>query len=154
MKVTCLKWKKSDDCDPVFLYWSIYWRCVENLRREQRSSERKGQRKEHKQSRVVGREHPQGRWRGACRLQHTHMPKYWTRYLRVWREYRVIHISRPTCGTYLRLLHLVLGIHLRDDLIHVGFQDHSPHHHLCQNVVHLGKTRSFQLRQQTKFKHR
>lgn len=31
--------------------------------------------KEHKHSRV-GREHPQGHWRVACRVQHTHMPAY------------------------------------------------------------------------------
>lgn len=137
---------------PCAFYWSSYWGCVENLRREQRSSERKGQRKEHKQSRVVGREHPQGRRRGACRLQHTHMPKYWTRHLGVWGEYRVIRTSRQTRGTYLRLLHLVLGIHLCDDLVHVGFQDHPSHHHLCQDVVHLRKTKSFQLREPIKFK--
>lgn len=83
---------------PCAFYWSSYWGCVENLRREQRSSERRGQRKEHKQSRVVDREHPQGRRRGACRLQHTHMPKYWTRYLGEWREYQVIYTSRQTAG--------------------------------------------------------
>lgn len=39
--------------------------------------------------------------------------------------------------TYLRLLHLVLGVHLCDDFIHVGLQDHPTHHHLRQNVVNL-----------------
>lgn len=42
---------------------------------------------------------------------------------------------------YLRLLHLVLSIHLRDDFVHVGLQDHAAHHHLCQDVVDLGKMR-------------
>lgn len=66
----------------------------------------------------------------------------------------VIDTSRQTSGTYLRLLHLVLGVHLCDDLVHVGFQDHPSHHHLCQNVVHLRKTRSFQLRERSNFKQR
>lgn len=38
---------------------------------------------------------------------------------------------------HLRLLHLVLGVHLHDDFVHVGLQDHSAHHHLRQNLVDL-----------------
>lgn len=76
----------------------VYWGCVENLRREQRGSERKGQRKEHKQSRVIGREHPQGHRRGACRVQHTHMPAYCIRHLEVWRWNRVTHTADERVG--------------------------------------------------------
>lgn len=48
---------------------------------EQCSSERRGRKEEHKHSRV-GREHPQGHLRVACRVQHTHMPAYCIRCLR------------------------------------------------------------------------
>lgn len=50
--------------------------------------------------------------------------------------------------TYLRLLHLVLGVHLCDDLVHVGLQDHPSHHHLCQDVVDLRNARHFKVREQ------
>lgn len=53
--------------------------------------------------------------------------------------------------TYLRLLHLVLGIHLCDDFVHVGLQDHPTHHHLGQNVVDLRKTGRFNIVKQICF---
>lgn len=55
---------------------------------------------------------------------------------------------RRTRRTYLRLLHLVLGVHLCDDLVHVGLQDHPSHHHLCQDVVDLRNARHFKVREQ------
>lgn len=99
--------------------------------------------KEHKHSRP-GREHPPCHWREACRVQHTRMPAYCTRYLS--------HTYTGEAGqTYLRLLHLVLGIHLCDDFVHVGLQDHPTHHHLRQNVVDLRKTRCFNSSKQSNF---
>lgn len=79
--------------------------------------------------------------RGACRVQHTHMPAYGapyngSEYQRRGRVAPVTQRTRPA-QAHLRLLHLVLGVHLRDDFIHVGLQHHSAHHHLCQNVVDL-----------------
>lgn len=56
--------------------------------------------------------------------------------------------ARRTRWTYLRLLHLDLGVHLCDDLVHVGLQDHPSHHHLCQDVVDLRNARHFKVREQ------
>lgn len=42
---------------------------------------------------------------------------------------------------HLRLLHLGLRFHLRDDFAHVGFQHHAAHHHLGQDVMNLRETR-------------
>lgn len=80
-------------------------------------------------------------------MQHTHMPAYCIRHLGVWRWNRVTY-GRRTRRTYLRLLHLVLGVHLCDDLVHVGLQDHPSHHHLCQDVVDLRNAGHFKVREQ------
>ena len=80
----------------------------------------------------------------ACRMQHTHMPAI---YHEGKEKVRGDGGQGGTAGdggcarrkkvAYLRFLHLVLGVHLHDDLVHVGLQNHATHHHLCQDVVDL-----------------
>lgn len=129
----CPLYDNKGDYDTV-LYTEGYRRgYAENLCLEHCSSRIK----EDKHS-IVKREHPHGHWRVACMVQHTRMPAYCVPYLREWTKIKIAHTTGRRGGpTYLRFLHLVLGIHLCDDFIHVGFQDHPSHHHFCQNVVDL-----------------
>lgn len=138
---TMIKVNKCPLCDnkgdyDTVLYTEGYRRgYAENLCLEHCSSRNK----EDKHS-IVIREHPHGHWRVACMVQHTRMPAYCVPYLRERTKIKIVHTTGRRGPTYLRFLHLVLGIHLCDDFIHVGLQDHPSHHHFCQNVVDLQTT--------------